>query len=222
MLFRSQSLTAHKDIVTCLAISSNESCLVSGSRDTTLLVWEMLTPKGAPLRVNESPLFILYGHSDDVTCVAIDVGCDICVSGSKDGTCIVHNLRNGTYLRTIPHPLRLGIELLAISALGHIVFFSQEDLTLFVYTINGEFISQSLTKGVVRVLCLSRDAKFVVTGEHDTLCIYNLFTLECIQRIPLEDAIVSITLNPDDVCILAALANGNLVSVIITGYAQLS
>ena len=60
-----------------------------------------------------------------VTCVAVDIGLDICVSGSNDGTCIVHDLRHGNYVRSIYHPNNLPINLVCVSPLGHVVFFSR-------------------------------------------------------------------------------------------------
>ena len=47
-----QSIAAHKDIVTCLALGSDSRTLVTGSRDTTLMVWEIVT-KGNNCKVEE-------------------------------------------------------------------------------------------------------------------------------------------------------------------------
>jgi len=38
-----QSITKHKDIVTCLALGEDGKTLITGSKDTTLLVWEIHT-----------------------------------------------------------------------------------------------------------------------------------------------------------------------------------
>ena len=120
-----QSLHNHKDIVTCIALGKDEKTFVTGSKDTTILVWEIQYQKGVPYKVDENPVHILYGHNDDVNCVAIDVGLGICVSGSNDGTCIVHNLIDGIYLRSIYHPNQSAIHLVQASTMGHIVFFSR-------------------------------------------------------------------------------------------------
>jgi WD40 repeat protein len=71
----------------------------------------------------------------------VETGLDVCVSGSKDGTCIIHNLQRGVYLRSIHHPTGLPITLVAVSSLGHVVFYSKEDLILHVYDINGTAIT---------------------------------------------------------------------------------
>ena len=221
-----QSLMAHKDIVTCVAISVDGEVFVSGSRDTTVLVWEILPggPKGATgTRVHDSPRYILYGHSDDVTCVVVDVGCDVVLSGSKDGSCILHNLKDGTYLRSLYHPTRCAIDLVAISSLGHVVFYSGEDSTVFVHTLNGDFVASAMAEGEIRDLCVSRDGKYLILGNRQgTLSVYVLFTMECLQRIPVGGPVVSITLTPDEVGLIVALSNGSLVSVLVEEYAQLS
>lgn len=120
-----QSLNKHKDIVTCLAIGSDGNLFVTGSRDTTVLVWEINYNRGYAYHVDENPIHILYGHNEEVTCVAIDIGLDVCVSGSNDGSCIIHTLRNGKYIRSIYHPKHCPITLVAISPMGHIVFYSK-------------------------------------------------------------------------------------------------
>ena len=78
---------------------SKESCrdvLVTGSLDTTVLVWEVIDGVVSP-----SPKHILHGHDTAVSCVAVLPGYDLIASGSHDGTVILHSLRKGQYLRTI-------------------------------------------------------------------------------------------------------------------------
>ena len=62
----SQSLVKHKDLVTCLSISTDAKFLISGSRDTTLLVWELIYNKSSLVRIEENPIHILYGHNSEV------------------------------------------------------------------------------------------------------------------------------------------------------------
>jgi WD40 repeat protein len=66
-----QSIGKHKDLVTVLAITADGKVLVTGSKDTTLLVWEVVCIKGTTYRLEENPMHILYGHNDDV-CRACD------------------------------------------------------------------------------------------------------------------------------------------------------
>ena len=99
-----QSVWHHRDVVSCLAVTSDfgdQHWLVTGSRDCTVMVWELLTEKSETAPINPQPLHVLYGHDDVVTTVALNAELDIVVSGSEDGTIIIHTLRTGAYLRSI-------------------------------------------------------------------------------------------------------------------------
>ncbi len=93
--------THHSDVVTCVSHAKylGRWWLVTGSRDCTLMVWELNIDKDLPLGSN--PIHILYGHDDAVSTVALNPEFDIIVSGSDDGTIIVHNLHSGIYVRSI-------------------------------------------------------------------------------------------------------------------------
>ena len=62
-----QSLNCHKDLVTCLALGSDGKIFVTGSKDTTVLVWQITYQKGIAHHVDETPIHILYGHNDEVS-----------------------------------------------------------------------------------------------------------------------------------------------------------
>lgn len=96
-----QILTQHHDVVTCLAVAKDfgNRWLVTGSRDCTVIIWEISIDRNQLSSVH--PIRTLYGHDESVTCVAIHPELDIVVSGSEDGTWIMHNLRDGKYVRTV-------------------------------------------------------------------------------------------------------------------------
>jgi WD40 repeat protein len=97
-----QSVSHHRDIVTCLTFVSEYgfNWLVTGSRDCTVMVWEVFEDRALPLPT--SPLYVLYGHDEAVTCVSVNLELDVILSGSDDGSIIVHGLRDGgTYIRSI-------------------------------------------------------------------------------------------------------------------------
>jgi F-box and WD-40 domain protein CDC4 len=72
-----QILRGHTSTVRCIQ-SAGYKTVVSGSRDTTLRVWDL--EKGVSTKV-------LVGHSSSVRCLAIHG--DIVVSGSYDYTAMV-------------------------------------------------------------------------------------------------------------------------------------
>lgn len=124
-----QSIALHRNIVTCVALAqalvpsttpiapgltpahhalsadggdatqSHHDVLVTGSLDATVRVWDIHDGVVAP-----NPRFVLFGHDDAVTSVAVSTAQGVILSGSNDGTIIMHSLRKGHYLRTIaPH-----------------------------------------------------------------------------------------------------------------------
>ncbi len=53
-------------------------------------------PKGRPqLPLVPRPRHVLYGHQDEVTCLALSHELDLVVSGAADGTVLVHTLLQG-------------------------------------------------------------------------------------------------------------------------------
>jgi WD40 repeat protein len=96
-----QILSQHHDVVTCLAVAKDHGSrwLVTGSRDCTIIVWDIIVDRNQLISVH--PIRTLYGHDETVTCVAIHPELDLIISGSDDGTWISHNLRDGKYIRTM-------------------------------------------------------------------------------------------------------------------------
>eukprot|EP01050_Picozoa_sp_SAG11_P027444 SAG11_NODE_6953_length_1220_cov_1.139161_1_plen_298_part_01 len=101
-----QSMVYHRDLVCCLALSEHEEYLALGSRDSNLSLWPLAAWRGATSgRPEQLPLHgpghTFFEHTSAVTCVALSVEYDMVVSGSDDGTIVIHTMRSGEYLRTI-------------------------------------------------------------------------------------------------------------------------
>lgn len=96
-----QSVSQHRDVVTCMELATDfgHSWLVTGSRDCTLIIWQINPLAEKP--ICQPPLHVLYGHDDAVNCVSVNVEIDLVASGSDDGTIILHKLRDGIYIRSL-------------------------------------------------------------------------------------------------------------------------
>ncbi|KAI0784011.1 WD40-repeat-containing domain protein, partial [Abortiporus biennis] len=79
-----QTLSGHTSTIRCLKVLHNLPIVVTGSRDRTIRVWNVLTGKC---------LHTMTGHTDSVRCV--DVWNEYCVSGSYDHTVRVWKWRTG-------------------------------------------------------------------------------------------------------------------------------
>uniref|UniRef100_A0A667II89 Neurobeachin like 1 n=1 Tax=Lynx canadensis TaxID=61383 RepID=A0A667II89_LYNCA len=158
----------HMDIVTCLATDYCGIHLISGSRDTTCMIWQIIQQGGVPVGLASKPFQILYGHTDEVLSVGISTELDMAVSGSRDGTVIIHTIQKGQYMRTLRPPcessLLLTVPNLAISWEGHIVIYSStEEKTnlksaLHLFSVNGKYLGSQVLTEQISDLC--------ITGEH--------------------------------------------------------
>eukprot|EP01132_Coremiostelium_polycephalum_P009076 gene9076-11116_t len=174
-----QSVVKHKDTVTCFALGADDQTLITGSKDTTVMVWNLSTHKSGTPKFDDVPVHILYGHDDEITCVDISVDLDISLSGSKDGTCIIHSLKNGQYVRSIYLPKQSPVSLIAISSQGYIVIYSQADLIIYLYTINGQLLTSVDAHERLNSMILTKDSEFLITGgERGLVTIRTLYDLK--------------------------------------------
>ena len=83
------TLRGHTSTVRCLKMSDSTTA-ISGSRDTTLRIWDM--PSGTCKG-------ILMGHQASVRC--LEIHGDLIVSGSYDTTAKIWSISSGQCLRTL-------------------------------------------------------------------------------------------------------------------------
>jgi WD40 repeat protein len=84
--------TGHTDTITVVAITADGKVAISGSKDKTLIVWDLET---------EQQRLTLTGHRDEITLVAISDDGKKAVSGSKDKTLKIWNLETGREISTL-------------------------------------------------------------------------------------------------------------------------
>uniref|UniRef100_A0A8B9BTD5 Neurobeachin-like protein 2 n=1 Tax=Anser brachyrhynchus TaxID=132585 RepID=A0A8B9BTD5_9AVES len=213
----------HMDIVTCLAIDYCGIHLISGSRDTTCIIWQIVQQGGVPVGLAPKPLQILYGHTDEVTSVGISTELDMAVSGSKDGTVIMRTIRKGQYMRTLRPPcessLLLTVPNLAVSWEGHIVVHTSiEGKTtlknaLHLYSVNGKHLSSEILKEEVSDMCVT--GEYIVMGSlQGFLSIRDLYSLNLsISPLAMRLPIHCISVTKEYSHILVGLEDGKLIIV---------
>ncbi|PPD89462.1 hypothetical protein GOBAR_DD13582 [Gossypium barbadense] len=173
-----------------VAITADGSILATGSYDTTVMVREVLRvrspEKRAPRKdciIAETPFHILCGHDDIITCLYVSVELDIVISGSKDGTCVFHTLRDGRYVRSLKHPSGSALSKLAASQHGRIVLYADGDLSLNLYSINGKHLASSESYGRLNCVELSGCGEFLVcAGDQGQVVVRSMNALEVVKR----------------------------------------
>nr|XP_029116201.1 BEACH domain-containing protein B isoform X4 [Elaeis guineensis] len=220
-----QRIRQHKDVVSCLAVSSDGNILATGSYDTTVMVWRTCKGRSIERRsrniqtelprkdyvVIESPFHILCGHDDIITCLFVSTELDIVISGSKDGTCIFHTLREGTYVRSIQHPAGCALSKLVASQHGRLVIYADNDLSLHLYSINGKHIASSESNGRLSCIELSSCGDFLVcAGDHGQIILRSMHSLDVMRKYEgVGKIITSLVVTPEE-CFLAGTKDGSL------------
>ncbi|CAF1245717.1 unnamed protein product [Adineta ricciae] len=219
------SITRHTDIITCLTLDSTGYILITGSRDTTCIVWYLSFNDNRHVHDQEPTSFltperILYGHSAEVTCLAVSSELDLVVSGSLDGTCNIHTLEHGTYVRTLrPTEENDPIVNLKLSDERHILVQTEKnDTYLFLYSINGHLIRTRKFEYQVIDMILS-DQYIVLAVNHQKndptsgmarIIIKDLFEMTTIQTIRLRTQITCLYLTKDQSHLLVSVKDGKL------------
>lgn len=178
------SIYGHDDIVTAVAISEDGRTVVTGSRSSKLLSWKVnLTDDGEFLSIERSPIQAFYGHDDEITCLVVNAEHDILISGSKDGTCIIHSLKNANYIRTL-RPLEgldSSVEFVCITRDANIVLYTEHYNKYFLhtYSINGKFLNSIETNERLNHIISSQDHNLIVTSSNKgKICVYDGLSLD--------------------------------------------
>lgn len=206
-------------------MSSDGNILATGSYDTTVMVWRTCKGRSTERRsrniqtelprkdyvVIESPFHILCGHDDIITCLFVSTELDIVISGSKDGTCIFHTLREGTYVQSIQHPAGCALSRLVASQHGRLVIYADNDLSLHLYSINGKHIASSESNGHLSCIELSSCGDFIVcAGDHGQIILRSMHSLDVVRRYEgVGKIITSLVVTPEE-CFLAGTKDGSL------------
>nr|XP_013812182.1 PREDICTED: neurobeachin-like protein 2 [Apteryx mantelli mantelli] len=218
-------ITRHIDVVTCLALDLCGIYLISGSRDTTCMVWQVLQQGGFSSGLAPKPVQVLYGHDDEVTCVAISTELDMAVSGSKDGTIIIHTVRRGLFMKSLRPPsessLPAAISSLAVGLEGQIVAQTavgersslKDKFALHLYSVNGKHLSSVPLDEQVTAMCITED--FVVLGTMQCgLEIRDLQSLQAaVPPVPMRVPVHSVSVTKEKSHILVGLEDGKLIVV---------
>lgn len=189
-----QSVVVHQDLVTSLAVSADGSVVVTGSRDTTVVVVDTRTAAGhAGLRLRgrlgpplrDQPRHQLAGHHDTVTAVAVSQELDLVVSGDAQGCVLLHSLSRGVVVSSLTLPgdacavheilvrmcgclciqTNVATPALQLSELaGLVVLHCRDNLALHLCTVNGRLLRSVEAVEKLEALLVSSDARFLLTG----------------------------------------------------------
>ena len=201
-----QSVRGHSDVVTSIAVSESGRFLVTGSMDACVSVWRLKvhnpgntanSSNGADVPEEDviGPVVLglvhkLVGHDDTVTCVAVSEELDLVASSSADGTCILHMLQKGNYLRSIcpgsqqafdgiqwtPVESRathiVPVQWVGLSNSGVINTYRSNDFSMHSYSINGRHLAHRETIDRLFAFVYTIDGEMIVAGGEGEKYVY--------------------------------------------------
>lgn len=216
-----QSLGAHRAAVTCLAVCGPAGPVVTGSRDTTVMVWHLrkedarkkkLGGGGGGLVLEDRPRRVLYGHDAEVTCVAASGAADVVASGAANGVVVLHDLRRGAVVRGLLVPGRPPLARLAIRGDGGLVAYSAADLSLHAFTVNGRRLASAEAGERLGALAFGGGGgEFVVTGgARGVLAVRRFHDLRCVRRVDCGHGPITALLVTPEGCVVVGAEGGEV------------
>ncbi|XP_010559117.1 PREDICTED: BEACH domain-containing protein C2-like [Tarenaya hassleriana] len=174
--------------VTCLALSPDHSFLVTGSRDTTVLLWrihkgptsgtsmsEQSTGSGMSSFATgsrkkcriEGPIQVLRGHRREILCCCVSSDQGVVVSSSESSDILLHSVRKGRLIRRLG-----GVEAhaLCISSEGVIMAWNRSENSISAFSINGILIAKANLPFSCSISCMeiSMDGQNALIGINST------------------------------------------------------
>ncbi|KAK7340142.1 hypothetical protein VNO77_20836 [Canavalia gladiata] len=172
---------AHCAPVTCLGLSPDSNYLVTGSRDTTVLLWrirralvshssvvsEHSTGTGTSpsstsnssshltekdrRRRIEGPIQVLRGHHSEILSCCVNSDLGIVVSCSHSSDVLLHSIRRGRLIRRLD-----GVEahIVCLSSDGVVMTWNESQHTLSTFTLNGTPIARAQLSFFCSISCM--------------------------------------------------------------------
>jgi len=188
---------AHCAPVTCLGLSSDSNYLVTGSRDTTILLWrfhkelpsnssfisESSTGPGTPSSRNnssshlieknrrrriEGPIQVLQGHQSEILSCCVSSDLGIVVSCSETSDVLFHSIRTGRLFRRLDGVVAHSV---CLSSEGVIMTWNELQHTLSTFTLNGVLIAKTELSISTSISCMetSHDGRNALIGINPLL-----------------------------------------------------
>ncbi|TKR77171.1 hypothetical protein L596_018191 [Steinernema carpocapsae] len=222
-----QVVYGHGDVVTCLARSEAtlwaDCYIASGSLDCTVVLWhwnshtQCIAGEYNSPGETAAPRAILTGHDAQITAISVSAELGIVVSGSKDGTVLIHTT-NGDLLRTLtcdaPDVAHLPIHCIVMSRecmLG--VFYGTSHLATF--TTSGRQLQQQSFRFQEQINCatLSRDGEYLIVGsQNGRVSVLRMFPHQVLYTFQQTDSAVRcVSLSVNQRFLLAGLDSGAIV-----------
>ena len=162
------SIDSGHDVISCVAVSKDDSLVVVGSLDNTVIVYQLgYNNNGVPRLMGKKTLF---GHDGVVTSVAVNKEIGLLCSGSQDGTICLYSLADMTYLRTIVNlePERSEVvpvvSWCSVTNDGKVIWYSCNTFKFYVSSVLGKKLLVEEISSQLNTICLSKDQEYILAS----------------------------------------------------------
>ncbi|XP_065579941.1 neurobeachin-like protein 1 [Artemia franciscana] len=166
----------HKEPITCISVDGIGLYCVTGSMDTTCIIWSISELTGLEPSRDSIPkcCHVLIGHKLGLKNVAISTELDSVVSSSMNSTVLVHSVKSGVYKWTLQPfiDIPLSINKIQIGEEGQVVFLFENKCSCFV------IVSTTLHGNIINSLELERQPTALVVGRQHFLVADTVGNLE--------------------------------------------
>jgi len=213
-------LYGHFDIVTAVAVSKYNDFIITGSKDTTVISWEIdmnnnsysnntsnFNGNNSNSIVRSETKKIYYGHDDEITAIAVDSSNDIIVSGSKDGSFIIYTLREGKFLHSFkpfgetPNCI-VYIKSITITENADIIIFTvnytKKQYLLQLYSVNGKLLVETYRDCEIKSLIITNDQEHIIISDTSGVYLLYLYDFKTVHQYTSQNDVISLALSSNE------------------------
>jgi WD40 repeat protein len=198
-------LEGHTNEINCVAITPDCKRAITGSRDKTCIIWDLITGKA---------IKILNGHTSYVTAVAITPDGKKAISGSWDNTCIVWDLETGKSFNN-PQNNTSPISAIALVPDGKMaISISEHNPSMVWDLVFGRPLNLQNVKPSSEVFAITQDGKTTVSClNNKVLIVLNLTTGQEIRTLMEHPShnISAVAITPDNNRIVSYSTDGTYI-----------
>ncbi|XP_076636558.1 NACHT domain- and WD repeat-containing protein 1 [Colletes latitarsis] len=154
------TFSGHSGPISCLAVTQHSQYLLTGSEDTSIIVWNMKT-LSMSLKIQE--------HIAPVLCLTTSLTKLVIVSGGEDSRIIVTSLQNGEVLIRIDHH-RGPVNSIRVDSAAEILVSGSSDCTVCLWCLKTFTMLKSIgLPSAVTMLDVSADSVFLLAACEDKM-----------------------------------------------------
>ncbi|XP_076220593.1 protein qui-1 isoform X3 [Nomia melanderi] len=148
----------HSNPISCLAVTQHSQYLLTGSEDTSIIVWDM-KELSLKQRIRE--------HIAPVLCLTTALKNTVIVSGGEDSRIIITRLLTGYVLRKVDHH-RGPVNSVRVNSAGEILVSGSSDCTVCIWCLEKFTLLKSISlPAAVTMLDVSADSLFLLVACED-------------------------------------------------------